>query len=154
MQTHDGAASVTAEQLDAEMESLDVVALPVPLSDARSAAAAGAIDPARSDETQGLLAAIRRLEGVIEEETTALQSGQKIDLGEFSTRKSHNMLEFVRLMRTQLHLGAETEVTAEIRKLRGKLERNRAVLEMHYDAVREVAEIIVRAIREAESDGT
>jgi len=38
--------------------------------------------------------------------------------------------------------------------LRQKLERNRAVLEMHYEAVREVAAIIVRAIREADSDGT
>lgn len=154
MQTDDGAASMAAEQLDAETERLEVAALPVPLSDAGRAAAASTADLSRSDEMHGLLAAIRRLEGIIEEETSALRTGKKIDFDDFSTRKSLSMLEFMRLMRARLHLGAEAEVTAEIQRLRGKLERNRAVLEMHYDAVREVAEIIVRAIREAESDGT
>jgi hypothetical protein len=154
MQTDDDTTSRAAQQLDAELESLGVMALPVPLSQVGSAAAVGRAVQSRSDEMQGLLAAIRRLEGIIEEETIALQTGQKIDFGDFSTRKSRGMLEFVRLMRAQLHLGVEAEVTAEIKKLRGKLERNRDVLEMHYEAVREVAEIIVRAIRETESDGT
>jgi hypothetical protein len=126
-----------------ETESPGAAALPVPLSDA-----------GRPDDMHGLLATIRRLEGLIEEETTALQTGKKIDFDDFSTRKSHGMLEFVRLMRAQLHVGAEAEVAAEIRRLRGKLQRNREVLEMHYDAVRGVAEVIVRAIRETESDGT
>ena len=57
-------------------------------------------------------------------------------------------------MRARMHLGSETEITEEIQRLREKLERNRSLLEMHYDAVREVASIIVRAIKEAESDGT
>ena len=64
------------------------------------------------------------------------------------------MLEFVRLMRARIYLGGEAEVTEEVQRLRQKLERNRKILEMHYDAVREVATIIVRAIREADSDGT
>ena len=64
------------------------------------------------------------------------------------------MLEFVRLMRARMHLGGEVEITEEVQRLRQKLERNRAVLEMHYDAVREVASIIVKAVRDAESDGT
>jgi hypothetical protein len=57
-------------------------------------------------------------------------------------------------MRARNHLGGDSEIREEIRRLRQKLERNRAILEMHYDAVREVATIIVRAIKEAESDGT
>ena len=64
------------------------------------------------------------------------------------------MLEFVHLMRARIHLGGETAITDEIQRLRQEARRNRAVLEMHYEAVREVAAIIVRAIREAESDGT
>jgi hypothetical protein len=64
------------------------------------------------------------------------------------------MLEFVRLMRARIHLGGEPQITEEIQRLREKLERNRAILEMHYAAVRDVASIIVKAIREAESDGT
>jgi len=69
-------------------------------------------------------------------------------------RKSRSMLEFVRLMRAQVDLSGEAEVAAEIQRLRQKLDRNRAVLEMHFEAAREVAAIIVKAIRETESDGT
>ncbi|MDA9433058.1 flagellar biosynthesis protein FlgN [Bradyrhizobium sp. CCBAU 51627] len=117
------------------------------------AEAAGA-EATRSEEIRGLLAAIRRLETIVVEETTALTTGQKVDFDDFSARKSRSMLEFVRLMRARMHLGGETEITEEIRRLREKLERNRSLLEMHYDAVREVAAIIVKAIKDAESDGT
>jgi hypothetical protein len=154
MQAEFGATGVVAEQPDTKTEGRNVVALPVPLPDAGVVAVSREPGQPGSDELDGLFAAIRRLQSVVEEETVALQTGKKIDFGEFSTRKSHSMLEFIRLMRVQLPQGAESEVAREIQKLRDKLERNRAVLEMHYDAVREVAEIIVRAIREAESDGT
>ncbi|MGY8666527.1 flagellar biosynthesis protein FlgN [Bradyrhizobium sp. UFLA05-109] len=154
MQAEEGATSMAAEQWDTETGGPGAAALPVHVPDVRAEPAPLPADPSRSDEVRGLLAAIRRLESVIEEETLALQTGKKIDFDDFSARKSRSMLEFVRLMRAQLHLGAEAEVTDEIQNLRRKLEKNRAVLEMHYDAVREVAEIIVRAIREAESDGT
>ena len=103
---------------------------------------------------RGLLAAIRRLESIVEEETVALATGKKIDFDDFSARKSRSMLEFVRLMRARMHLGSEVEITEEVQRLREKLERNRSILEMHYDAVREVATIIVKAIKDADSDGT
>ncbi|MBC9880749.1 flagellar biosynthesis protein FlgN [Bradyrhizobium sp. INPA01-394B] len=112
------------------------------------------LEATRFEELSGLLAAIRRLESIVEEETTALATGQKVDFDDFSARKSRSMLEFVRLMRARMHLGGEPEVTEEIQRLREKLERNRSLLEMHYDAVREVATIIVKAIKDAESDGT
>jgi hypothetical protein len=38
--------------------------------------------------------------------------------------------------------------------VRGKLEVNRALLKMHLEAVREIAETMSDAIRNAESDGT
>ena len=117
-------------------------------------AEAARLEATRSEEIGGLLAAIRRLANIVEEETAALATGQKVDFDDFSMRKSRSMLEFVRLMRARMHLGSETEITEEIQRLREKLERNRSLLEMHYDAVREVASIIVRAIKEAESDGT
>jgi hypothetical protein len=117
-------------------------------------AEAARLEATRAEEVSGLLSAIRRLENIVEEETVALATGQKVDFDDFSMRKSRSMLEFVRLMRARMHLGGETEITEEIRQLREKLERNRSLLEMHYDAVREVATIIVRAIKDAESDGT
>ncbi|WP_027535950.1 hypothetical protein [Bradyrhizobium sp. WSM3983] len=129
---------------------LPIVGGNIPSDDAEGAR----LEATRSEEVSGLLSAIRRLENIVEEETVALATGQKVDFDDFSMRKSRSMLEFVRLMRARMHLGGETEITDEIQRLREKLERNRSLLEMHYDAVREVATIIVRAIKDAESDGT
>ncbi len=152
MQMDDGAMAMAAETVSAQSEGRDEAMLPVHVPDVGSEAMGG--DGVGSDEVRDLLAAIQRLESIVEEETVALETGKKIDFDDFSTRKSRSMLEFVRLMRARMHLGAQTEVMDEIQRLRQMLERNRAILEMHYDAVREVATIIVRAIREAESDGT
>ncbi|MGY3031111.1 hypothetical protein ACVIIV_000281 [Bradyrhizobium sp. USDA 4354] len=160
MQVLEGATAMAIDQAVAETEVMTAEAaasdalLPVLLPSASGEAMADAADPVRSDEVRGLLAAIRRLASIVEEETVALATGQKIDFDDFSARKSRSMLEFVRLMRARMHLGGEVEITEEIQRLREKLERNRSILEMHYDAVREVAGIIVKAIKEAESDGT
>ena len=151
MQIDNSAMAVMAESFDVQIEGRDGTTLPVHVPDVGGKAMEA--NSARSDDVHGLLAAIRRLESVVEEETVALETGKKIDFDDFSARKSRSMLEFVRLMRARIH-GGEAEVTEEVQRLRQKLERNRKILEMHYDAVREVATIIVRAIREAESDGT
>ena len=152
MQIDSSATAAVAEPFDVQFDGRDGTTLPVHVPDV-GGEAMGA-NGARSDELDGLLAAIRRLENVVEEETAALETGTKIDFDDFSARKSRSMLEFVRLMRARIYLGGEAEVTEEVQRLRQKLERNRKILEMHYDAVREVATIIVRAIREADSDGT
>ena len=164
MQVEEGATAPVMEQPVVDTGAMTQVTpgdalLPVLLPIVGSEVAFDGTDVARSegersDEVRGLLMAIRRLESIIEEETAALATGKKIDFDDFSARKSRSMLEFVRLMRARMHLGGETEITEEIQRLREKLERNRSILEMHYDAVREVATIIVRAIKEAESDGT
>ncbi len=150
----DGATGVMTESWMAEIEGLNEAALPVHVSDASSHADFKASAIASADEVRGLLAAIRRLQGIVEEETVALESRKRVDFDDFSMRKSHSMLEFVRLMRARSELGAEPEVMEEVQTLRQKLEKNRAVLEMHFEAAREVAAIIVRAVQEAESDGT
>ncbi|WP_027572771.1 hypothetical protein [Bradyrhizobium sp. WSM1743] len=160
MQVLEGAAAMAIDPAVADTEVMTTKAaasdalLPVLLPIASGEAMADAADAVRSDEVRGLLAAIRRLASIVEEETVALATGQKIDFDDFSARKSRSMLEFVRLMRARMHLGGEVEITEEIQRLREKLERNRSILEMHYDAVREVASIIVKAVKEAESDGT
>lgn len=160
MQAQEGTAAMAMDQAvaDTEVTTTEAAAgdalLPVLLPIAGSEMVVDGMDAAKSDDVRGLLAAIRRLASVVEEETVALTTGQKIDFDDFSARKSRSMLEFVRLMRVRMHLGGEVEITEEIQRLREKLERNRSVLEMHYDAVREVASIIVKAIKDAESDGT
>lgn len=160
MRVQEGAAALTMEQPVVDSEAMTTQAasggaqLPALLPNAGREAVVGGTEAARSEEMRGLLSAIRRLETIVEEETAALTSGKKIDFDDFSARKSRSMLEFVRLMRARMHLGGEVEITEEIQRLREKLERNRSVLEMHYDAVREVAAIIVKAVKDAESDGT
>jgi len=160
MQARDGATALVMEQPAVDTEAMAIEAassdalLPVLLPNVGGETAINSTEAEKSEEVRGLLAAIRRLENIVEEETAALATGKKIDFDDFSARKSRSMLEFVRLMRARMHLGAEIEVTEEIQRLREKLERNRSLLEMHYDAVREVASIIVKAIKDAESDGT
>jgi len=160
MQAQDGATALVMEQPAVDTEAMAIEAassdalLPVLLPNVGGEAVINGTEAEKSEEVRGLLAAIRRLEDIVEEETAALATGKKIDFDDFSARKSRSMLEFVRLMRARMHLGAEIEVTEEIQRLREKLERNRSLLEMHYDAVREVASIIVKAIKDAESDGT
>lgn len=159
MQAQEGAVAQVMEQPAVDTEAMTTEAtgnalLPVLLPIVGSDVVSDGGDAARSDEVRGLMSAIRRLENIVEEETVALATGRKIDFDDFSARKSRSMLEFVRLMRARMHLGAEVEITEEIQRLREKLERNRSLLEMHYDAVREVATIIVKAIKDAESDGT
>lgn len=160
MQAQEGAAVLVMEQPVVDAEAMTVEAassnalLPVLLPNVGGEAVVDRAEAARADEVRGLLAAIRRLESIVEEETVALATGKKIDFDDFSARKSRSMLEFVRLMRARMHLGSEVEITEEVQRLREKLERNRSILEMHYDAVREVATIIVKAIKDANSDGT
>ncbi|MCW2080610.1 UNVERIFIED_ORG: hypothetical protein M2193_002785 [Bradyrhizobium japonicum] len=160
MQAQEGAAVLVMEQpvVDAEAMTAEAASsnalLPVLLPNVGGEAVVDRAEAARADEVRGLLAAIRRLESIVEEETVALATGKKIDFDDFSARKSRSMLEFVRLMRARMHLGSEVEITEEVQRLREKLERNRSILEMHYDAVREVATIIVKAIKDADSDGT
>lgn len=169
MQVEQGATLPVMEQTVVEQQVLDPemmigatpgdALLPVVLTNVAGDmpfddAEAARLEATRAEEVSGLLSAIRRLENIVEEETVALATGQKVDFDDFSMRKSRSMLEFVRLMRARMHLGGESEITEEIQRLREKLERNRSLLEMHYDAVREVAAIIVRAIKDAKSDGT
>src|SRR4029453_16882340 len=96
---------------------------------------------------------IERLEEVVEQETAALRSRTVIDLKDFNNRKSQGLLELNRALRS-LDGPPKKAVLARLAGLRAKLDVNRAVLEMHLAAVREVATVLADAIRDAESDGT
>jgi hypothetical protein len=97
---------------------------------------------------------IERLQEVVEQETAALRSRTAIDLKDFNNRKSQGLLELNRALRGLDGPPKEKAVLARLAGLRAKLDVNRAVLEMHLAAVREVATVLADAIRDAESDGT
>jgi flagellar biosynthesis/type III secretory pathway chaperone len=98
---------------------------------------------------------IQRLEEVVDQETAALKSRQKVDLKDFNDRKSHALLDLSRALR-QMQAGGASQVHLKNRlaELRAKLEVNRRVLQMHLEAVREVSTTLADAIREQDSDGT
>lgn len=98
--------------------------------------------------------AVQRLEEVVEQETAALRSRARIDLQDYSNRKSQGLLELTRALRTIDGATADRAVLERLAALRAKLEANRAVLKMHLDAVREVSTAVAEAMRAAESDGT
>lgn len=105
-----------------------------------------------------LIAAISKAHAVVEAETRALRDQASLDLRAFEHRKSQALLELTRASRGLLPAGVETlrgtPVAEELGRLRDALDANMALLAKHLDAVREIAEVISRAMLEAESDGT
>jgi hypothetical protein len=117
--------------------------------DSRSLAA-----PAAPATVGAFLRAIERVEEVIDQETHALRHGEAIDLGEFNRRKSHGLLELTRGIRNLKGPEAERAIEQRLRPLRAKLDENSALLRRHLDAVHEISNVLARAIRDGESDGT
>lgn len=97
---------------------------------------------------------MQRIEMLIERETEALRSRSAIDLKELSNGKNQALLELGLAARALEGIPLEEELVARLKALRGKLETNRAVLRMHLDAVREVANIVAATIQHSEWDGT
>jgi hypothetical protein len=95
-----------------------------------------------------------RLEGVIDGETEALERNQPCDLGAICQRKRQGLLELSRFL-PRAAVSADREVAhRRLDRLAAKLDRNRRALDIQLQAVREVADIISRALKEADSDGT
>ena len=97
--------------------------------------------------------ALDRLEETIEEETEALRAHRHVDLDELNRRKSRCLLELTRLSRS-LPSAPEARLKARLQALSVKLAENRDVLALHLGAVREISDLLVAALGEAESDGT
>jgi len=97
--------------------------------------------------------ALDRLEETIVEETEALRAHRRIDLEDLNRRKSRSLLELTRLSRG-LPSPPDARLKARLQGLSGKLVENRDVLALHLGAVREISDLIVAALGEAESDGT
>jgi hypothetical protein len=112
----------------------------------------------QSEENNGtasaLLHAILRLEAVIDEEIAALQSRSRVDYDGFYRRKNRGLLELVRSSKNTTLATHDPRIAEEVDQLRAKLVKNLALLRLHFDAVRSVADIICKSFRDAESDGT
>jgi hypothetical protein len=103
-----------------------------------------------------LTAALDRLEQTIDEENAALAANLSLDLQDVNRRKSHSLLELTRLARmvSAGPAGSDSTAGAQIVRLREKLAGNLRLLALHTAAVREIADLMVGILGEAESDGT
>lgn len=96
-------------------------------------------------------AALTRLERALDEENAALSSSGPRNLSEFNRIKTQCLLE---LQRPASLSGAHGDISAHLQAIQQKLELNRWLLHLHLEAAKEIASVIVSAIRDAESDGT
>lgn len=101
-----------------------------------------------------LAKSIERVATIIDQETELLRQYRPIDLVAFNHQKSHGLLELTRAMRGVAPESLDPEILQDILRLREKLEKNLAVLDIHLRAVRQVSTLIARAIEDDNSDGT
>ncbi|OAS27519.1 hypothetical protein [Methylobacterium platani] len=101
-----------------------------------------------------LLACVKRLEAVIEEETEALETRAPADLGDLNRRKSQGLLELTRLTRGLDVAALDATVAIHLARLRDKLARNQQVVALHLRALEEIDDTLAQAALAAESDGT
>lgn len=100
------------------------------------------------------LAVVDRIEAVLEAETQALALRTPIDMTEIGNRKRQGLLDMTRMIGAAVATGAVPEIRERLARFSIALKRNQAVLGTQLRAVREIAEIVAQAIRDAESDGT
>jgi hypothetical protein len=114
--------------------------------------------PRGAGERNGALAllekTIDKLEDLIDEETSALKTHRAVDLRDYNNRKSQTLLELTRLTRMVGPATVDAEFKARLESIRTKLNINRGVIQMHLEAVREIAALVSSSIQEADSDGT
>ncbi|MDR3409270.1 MAG: hypothetical protein P4L68_12290 [Methylovirgula sp.] len=97
---------------------------------------------------------VERIERLVDLETATLEQYRPVDFSEFNHRKTHALLELDRAMRALGTQARDARMRSELERLRDKLKRNLATLEIHLKAVRQVCSLIARAIETEESDGT
>jgi hypothetical protein len=101
-----------------------------------------------------VMAAISRLELVVDGETDMLNSGHSLDLHDITARKSRGLYDLSRALK-QFGQGPDAQLLEEpMRGLQASLQRNQAVLGNHLRAVGELAELMRRAVEMDEADGT
>ena len=100
-----------------------------------------------------LNAAIDRLEDTIATEIAALVGDGSADFADINRRKSQSLLEITRLARA-LPVGSEHELAQRLAKLSTALATDHRLLGLHLAASRQISDLMIDVLHEAESDGT
>jgi hypothetical protein len=98
-------------------------------------------------------AAIGRLEETIAAEIATLEANGAADFADINRRKSQSLLEITRLARA-LPVGGDGELAPRLRKLSNALAADHRLLALHLAASRQLSELMLGVLHEAESDGT
>ena len=107
-----------------------------------------------SETYDAFFAVVGRLEAAVDAETRALASGRNPEVAELTRQKRQGLLELNRLMKAMERAIPSQDIIAKLAGFRRKLGENDAALRVHLQAVREVNALIVKVMREADSDGT
>ena len=103
---------------------------------------------------QAVSSVLNRLEALLDTEIEALSARRPYDYDAASRQKSRALLELVRAQVTDVDVAADQELARRLRQVRDKLVRDRDLLALNYEASREVSEILSRAMRDVDWDGT
>jgi hypothetical protein len=98
-------------------------------------------------------AALDRLEETVTMEVAALGERRPADFADINHRKSQSLLEITRLART-LPVGSEGELAPSLKKLSAALAADHRLLGLHLAASRQLSDLMIGVLHEAESDGT
>ncbi len=98
-------------------------------------------------------AAIGRLEETVAEEIAALSDNSAADFADINRRKSQSLLEITRLARS-LPLGSRGELAPRLSALSDALATDHRLLGLHLAASRQLSDLMIGVLHEAESDGT
>jgi hypothetical protein len=109
--------------------------------------------PAISAASAALSAALDRLEKTVAQESEALANREPVAFADISRQKSQSLHEITRLSRA-LPPGQGSELKARLGPIRDRLAANHRLLGFHLQAVREVSDLMVGILHDAESDGT
>ena len=105
----------------------------------------------RHDSFQSVLL---RAIAMVAEETAALRDCRPLDHSAFAARKNMIAFELERLGRPIETIESDDATRDQVKALRARLNENRALLEIHISASREIARILADIARLADSDGT
>lgn len=101
-----------------------------------------------------IIAIVRRLIEVLNQETEQLERNEVDNLSHFIDQKSRSLLDLNRALSEQESPADVPGLDDELVRLRQAFDSNREMLGIHMASVQEITEVIATAMRQADSDGT
>jgi hypothetical protein len=112
--------------------------------------------PTRADDVSvaTILPVLERLRAAVEAENQEIAARGRVDYRAHTQRKNQGLFELAKLKGLIERARHHPVIAAAFADLAGKLDVNRRLLAAQLRAARTVADIVSRAIRENQSDGT